>query len=143
MVLSGNFTGIPEEAISLWLRLYAHYDGNLNHDFDMEFWNFDLGIWVEDDHITDGTGLSYFNSTLYDLRIPSEYMSAGAVRIRLDHESAGNINHDLFIDQIQLLAFIPVESEAEAFQFFWIVIAIALMIIGIVLARMWPDEGDL
>ena len=142
MMLSGNFSGVDEDAISLWLLIYAYYDGNLNHDFDIEVWNFEGSVWVEDNHILDGVALEWFNSTIYPIRVPNDFLSNGEVRIRLDHESAGNINHDLFIDLIQLQAFIPSAAAGEPFQFFWIVIGIALMIIGIVLARMWPEEGD-
>ena len=142
MMLSGNFTDVDDDAISLWVLIYAHYDGNLNHDFDIEVWDFANSVWVEDDHITDVLELTFFNSTIYRLRIPANFLSNGEVRIRLDHESAGNINHDLMIDQIQLQAFIPSAAAEEPFQFFWIVIGIALMIIGIVLSRMWPEEGD-
>lgn len=142
MMLSGNFTGVDEDAISLWLLVYAQYDGNLNHDFDIEFWDFESSAWVEDEHITDVLELTWFNSTIYRLRIPARFLRNGEVRIRFDHESPGNINHDLMIDQIQLQAFIPSAAADEPFQFFWIVIGIALMIIGIVLSKMWPEEGD-
>lgn len=142
MRLSGNFTDVDEDAISLWLLIYAHYDGNLNHDFDIEFWDFESSAWIEDEHITDVLELTWFNSTVYRLRIPARFLRNGEVRIRLDHEAAGNMNHDLMIDQIQLQAFVPSAAAGEPFQFFWIVIGIALMIIGIVLARMWPEEGD-
>ena len=141
MMLSGNFTGVNDDAISLWILIYAHYDGNLNHDFDIEVWDFESSAWIEDDHITDGVALEYFNSTIYRLRIPARFLRNGEVRLRLDHESPGNNNHDLFIDQIQLQAFIPT-AAAEAFQFFWIVIGIALMLIGIVLSKMWFDRED-
>ncbi|MHA2054548.1 MAG: hypothetical protein ACW99F_13210, partial [Candidatus Hodarchaeales archaeon] len=86
--------------------------------------------------------LSWINSTIYAIRIPNEFLSGGEVRVRLDHESAGNVNHDLFIDYIRLQAFIPSDvAAADEFQFFWIVLAIALMLIGIMLAKAWFEEN--
>ncbi|MHA2344847.1 MAG: hypothetical protein ACXADW_23610, partial [Candidatus Hodarchaeales archaeon] len=142
MQISVNFTLVDPDAESLWVLIYALYDGNLNHDFDIEVWNFTAGAWVEDDHILDGVVLSWINSTIYAIRIPNEFLSGGEVRVRLDHESAGNVNHDLFIDYIRLQAFIPSDvAAADEFQFFWIVLAIALMLIGIMLAKAWFEEN--
>jgi hypothetical protein len=140
MQISANVTGIDSNAESVWVLIYALYDGNLNHDFDIEVWNFTGSAWVEDDHILDGVALSWTNSTIYAIRIPDEFLSGGEIRIRLDHETAGNINHDLYIDYFRVQAFIPADAAAEEFQFFWIVIAIALMIIGIVIARMFYEQ---
>jgi hypothetical protein len=142
MQISINFTDVDPAAESLWILFYGLYDGNLNHNFDIEVWNFETSAWVEDSHIPDMAAFDWINSTIYPIRIPNEFLSDGEVRIRLDHESAGNINHDLFIDYVRLQAFSPLESAAETFQFFWIVLAIALMLIGIVLAKMWFEEGD-
>lgn len=143
MLISVNFTGIDEAASCLWLNVFYEYDGNLNHDFDIELWDFTASVWVDDSHLIDTVGFVWENSTIYDLRIPNDFLSGGEVKVQFNHEAAGNINHDLFIDYVRLQAFIPSDvAPAEPFQFFWIVIAIALMIVGIVLARMWPEEGD-
>jgi hypothetical protein len=142
MQISINFTDVDPAAESLWLLFYGLYEGNLNHDFDIEVWDFENSIWVEDSHIPDMVSFGWINSTIYPIRIPYDFLSDGEVRIRLDHEAAGNINHDLFVEYVRLQAFIPLESAAETFQLFWIAIAISLMIIGILLASMWPDEGD-
>jgi hypothetical protein len=107
MQISANITGIDDNAISLWITIYCLYDGNLNHDFDIEVWNFTGSAWVEDEHIEDGVALEWVNSTIYGLRIPNEFLNSGEVRVRLDHESAGNINHDLFIDYFRVQAFVP------------------------------------
>jgi hypothetical protein len=107
MMISVNFTGVNESAVSLWLTMYAFYDGNLNHDFDVEVWNFTGSAWVEDSHIEDMTGYEWVNSTIYGLRIPNDFLSSGEVRVRFDHEAAGNINHDLSIERIRLQAFVP------------------------------------
>jgi hypothetical protein len=141
--ISINFTGIDEDAQSIWLNIYYSYSGNLNHDFDIEFWNFDTSSWIEDSHLVDTLGFEWANATIYPLRIPIDFLSGGEVRVRLDHESAGNINHDLFIDYIKVQAFVPsAAATEETFQFFWIVIGIALMLIGIVLSKMWFDKEN-
>jgi hypothetical protein len=141
MTISANVTGIDPRAESIWVLLYALYDGNLNHDFDVEVWNFTGSAWVEDDHILDGVSLSWVNSTIYPIRIPNDFLSSGEFRIRLDHESAGNINHDLYIDYFRIQAFVPSDAAAEVFQFFWIVIAIVLMLIAIVISKIWFERG--
>ena len=144
MQISVNFTGVDPDAESLWVLFYGLYDGNLNHDFDMELWNFTAGLWVEDSHIPDMIAFDWINSTIYAVRIPNEFLNGGEVRVRLDHESAGNINHDLVIDYIRLQAFIPSAAApaGDTFQFFWIVIGIALSLISIVLSKMWFDGRD-
>jgi hypothetical protein len=107
MQITANATGIDDEAISLWITIYGQYDGNLAHDFDIEVWNFTSSAWVEDDHIPDQAAFDWTNSTIYGLRVPIDFMDSGEVRIRLDHESAGNINHDLFIEYFRIQAFVP------------------------------------
>ncbi len=107
MGISANVTGIDDNAISLWITIFALYDGNLVHDFDIEVWNFTASAWVEDSHIEDMIVFEWVNSTIYGLRIPNEFLNAGEVRIRLDHESPGNPGHDLFIDYFRVQAFVP------------------------------------
>lgn len=142
-VISINFTGVDPDAECVWVTIWYLYDGNLNHDFDIEMWNFASSAWVDDGHLVDGVVFDWANSTIYAMRIPNDFLSGGEVRVQLNHESPGNINHDLFIDYIRLIAKIPSDVTAgEEFQFFWIVIAIALMLIGIVLSKMWFDGRD-
>ena len=107
MRISANVTGIDDNAISLWITIFALYDGNLNHDFDIEVWNFTGSAWVEDSHIEDGVVLEWVNSTIYSLRVPRDFLNSGEVRIRLDHESPGTPTHDLFIDYFRVQAFVP------------------------------------
>jgi hypothetical protein len=107
MMISANITGVNASAISVWINIYYLYDGNLNHDFDIEVWNFTSGAWIEDSHLVDGIAMGWVNSTIYGLRVPNDFIESGEVRIRLDHESAGNINHDLFIDYFRVQAFVP------------------------------------
>ena len=142
-IISFNWTNVDQGANSLWVLIYSFYDGNLVHDIDLQLYNFTSTSWTDIAPISDMLGFEWVNASIYDLRIPNDFInSTGAVLGRINHLDSGNINHDMLIDLIQLQAFIPSDVEVEIFQFFWIVIAIALMIVGIVLARMWPHDGD-
>ena len=144
MLISGNFSGIDPDAECMWIVIYSLYDGNLNHDFDIELWNFTGSAWVEDGPIPDMVAFEWTNSTIYGLRIPNDFLSGGEVRVRLDHEAPGNINHDLFIEYFKLLAEIPAGPAVGAgivivnvieSDFPWIAIAIILMCVAYLLFR--------
>ena len=140
MVISLNFTGVDPDAECLWVTFWYLYDGNQNHDFDIEMWNFTSSAWVDDGHLIDGVAFSWTNSTIYAIRIPIDFLSGGEVRVQLNHESPGNMNHDLFIDYIRLVAKIPAEPAAGdqiinivESDFPWIAIAIILMLVAYLL----------
>ena len=144
MLLSVNFTGIDPDAECVWITIWYLYDGNLNHVFEIEMWNFTSSTWVTDGLLVDTAVFVWANSTIYALRIPNGFLSGGEVRFQLNHETPGNINHDLFIDYIRLIAKVPsdVVAAEELFQFFWIVLAIALTMIILMIAKMWFETGD-
>ena len=145
-VVDFNVTGIDTRAISLWLVNYVYYDGSASHEVNVEVWNFTSSAFVEIGEIPDQMGFEWQNFTVYGLRIPNEFVnSTGALVGRFYHADAGNINHDIFWDRINVLAFIPSEGTIifpVEFQFFWIVLAIALMLIGIMISKIWFEEGD-
>ena len=144
--ISFNWTGIPDSASCIWVEIYYHYDGNLRHDVDVEIWNFTSSSWVFLGHIVDGVDFVWLNVSIYDLRIPNDFVnSSGAVLGRMNHPDPGNINHDLFIEYLKLIAFVPSDVAVmieEPFQFFWIVLAIALAMIILIIAKIWFEEGD-
>ena len=140
MVISMNFTGVDPDAECLWVTFWYLYDGNQNHDFDIEIWNFTSSAWVDDGHLFDGVAFSWTNSTIYAIRIPIDFLSGGKVRVQLNHESPGNMNHNLFIDYIRLVAKIPSGPAAGdqiiniiESDFPWIAIAIILMLVAYLL----------
>lgn len=139
-----NITGIDPAAISLWLVNYVWYDGSASHEVNVELYNYSSGAFVEIGEIPDQLGFEWQNFTIYPLRIPLEFVNSSGVMVgRFYHADAGNINHDIVFDRISLHAFIPTAAAAEeSFQFFWIVIAIALMLIGLVLSKMWFEGRD-
>ena len=144
MLISVNFSGIDPDVECVWITIWYLYDGNLNHVFEIEMWNFTSSSWVTDGLLVDTAVFVWANSTIYAMRIPNEFLSGGEVRVQLNHETPGNINHDLFIDYIRLIAKVPsdVVAAEELFQFFWIVLAIALTMIILIIAKMWFEEGD-
>lgn len=138
MQISVNYTGIDPDTESVWIISYYLYDGNQVHDFDLEVWNFTGGSWLEFGHFVDGLVFEFNNATVYPLRIPSEFLSNGQMRFRFDHESAGNINHDLFLDYVNVLGHVPGDVEAgvvEGDLTPFIAIAIILSCITYLLAR--------
>jgi hypothetical protein len=107
-LISFNWTAVDLDAHCLWIVINAWYDGNLAHDVDVELYNHTALAWVDLGHILDGVGFEWFNASIYSLRIPMDFLNgAGEVWGRLNHVSAGNINHDLLIEYLKLHAFIP------------------------------------
>ena len=129
--ISFNWTNVDQESHCLWVVAYVFYDGNQAHDIHVELWNFTSTTWVEIGTINDAVDFGWVNSSIYDLRMPNDFInSTGAVLGRFDHVAAGNINHNIYIEFLKLQAFIPFEDEAVSEQsFFWVFIAIVLSII--------------
>jgi len=142
-----NATGIDTEAISIYAEIWMYYDGANNHVINVDFWNFTSLAWVTLGQIPDMVGYEWQNHTIWGLHDPVHFLnSSGAIVGRLRHVSNGNINDDIWIESFQILAFVPTglaaAGAAEEFQFVWIVLAIALMLIGILISKMWFEEGD-
>ena len=140
-VIEFEWTDIDQDAHCLWVVAYVFYDGNQAHDIHIELYNFTSTTWIEIGTINDAVGFGWVNSSIYDLRMPNDFInSTGAVLGRFYHVAAGNINHDIYIEYLKLQAFIPFEDGAEGVivteqDFFWIFIAIVLSIITALL--MW------
>ena len=107
-VISFNWTNVDITARCYWITGYIHYDGNSVHEVNIELYNFTSTDWVYIGQLNDGVDFEWYNITIYNLRIPNDFVnSSGAVLGRLVHEDAGNINHDVYIEYLKLLAFIP------------------------------------
>ena len=103
-----NVTGIDENAVSLWLVTYIYYDGSSSHEIHVQAWNFSSGAYVELGEVDDDIGFEWHNYTVYEMRIPNDFVnSTGAFIGRYYHTDPGNINDDIMIDRINLLAFVP------------------------------------
>jgi hypothetical protein len=106
--ISFNWIDIDITARCYWVTGYFFYDGSASHEINIELYNFTSTNWVHIGQIDDDVGFEWHNVTIYNLRIPSDFVnSSGAVLGRLDHEDAGNINHDIRIEYLKLLAFVP------------------------------------
>ncbi len=107
-LVSFNWTDVNDSARCLWITMYVLYDGNLVHDIHIELYNHTSLSWIEIGVIDDDIAYEWHNVTTYSLRIPNDFVNGtGSVFGRLNHNVAGNINHDLSIEYLKLLAFIP------------------------------------
>ena len=97
-----NFTGLTERYTNIHCGIYVWYGGNSGHTVEVQAWNYTSGTWGICDTITDGVAFAWFNST--HLGVGSDLVSGGILRGRIYHVSPGNINHDIYIDYIELTA---------------------------------------
>ena len=95
-VITTNFTYVVE-IDNLNVNIYAHYSGNIGHTVDVDVYNFTSSLWYTIGQITDGVALAWFNNSV---GLFANFVSSGLVQIKINHTSAGNVNHDLFIDYI-------------------------------------------
>lgn len=110
-LISFNWTNVDINANSMWVVLYSFYSGNQKHDIDLQLYNFTSSNWADIEHIPDMAGYEWTNASIYDLRIPNDFInSTGAVLGRIIHVAAGNINHDILIDFLRLHIFVPFEQ---------------------------------
>jgi hypothetical protein len=95
--LQFDWTGISFTPTDVVARL--RYDGATTHIVTLDLWNYNSSVWVSVSHIE--------TSDEYELRtypIPNftNFISGGAVKVRLYHATAGNIAHTLYVDYIGL-----------------------------------------
>jgi len=82
------------------LRLFVmgYYVGT--HYVVIEFWNYTDSAWDVFDTIEVGSESQVYDIPVFD---DTDYISSGAAQIRLNHPSAGDNTHDLYIDYVALL----------------------------------------
>ncbi len=140
-VISFNFTGVPQTADCIWVLINSFYTGNQRHDLTVQLYNFSAPGWAVIGLISDATGFEWVNSSIYALRIPNDFVdSSGSVLGRIFHAAPGNINHDILIDYLKIIAKIPAGPTPGAgivniieSDFPWIAIAIILMLVAYLL----------
>ena len=132
-----NFSGVDPDAECLWVTIFYLYTGNALHVFNIEMWNFTSSAWVNDGHLIDGVALAWTNSTIYAMRIPLDFLSGGEVRVQLNHESPGNMNHELSIDYIRLVAKIPADVAIAGVNWglLWFLLILICVPIALVLLK--------
>lgn len=97
-----NFTNLTSKPRRI--EFVGRYDGSPAHTVDILIYNFSSNTYV---HINTVSGDIVSSATNQFLSFmiegnASEYISDGVVAIQILHSSAGNINHDLFIDFITI-----------------------------------------
>jgi hypothetical protein len=83
------------------LTIREFYDGNVGHNVTIEIYNFTSMFWRVIGSIVDGTDYTLQNVSLTGWN-QSNLIQDGHLRVRIRHVSAGNINHDLYIDYLVL-----------------------------------------
>ena len=136
-----NFSGVDPDAECLWVTIFYLYTGNALHVFNIEMWNFTSSAWVNDGHLIDGVALAWTNSTIYAMRIPLDFLSGGEVRVQLNHESPGNVNHELSIDYIRLVAKIPADVSIAGAGANWGLLWFLLILICVPIALVLLKES--
>ena len=81
------------------ISIYTLYDGNAGHLVNVDVYNFSSAGWTTLGQIVDGVSYSWVNFSIPDTSNHTHFLET---RIRIDHTSSGNKNHDLFIDYIGL-----------------------------------------
>ena len=95
-----TFTGIVSGKEPNKVQLHIAYDGSAGHTVDLEMWNYTGSPqWdvISADFLPDTGGVF----TFYEIDIPgtvTNYVSSGEAKLRFNHSSAGNANHDVSID---------------------------------------------
>ena len=113
-----NYT-IPDNAVSIGLRLLGVYDGNIGHNVTIEAYNFSSGAWVILDQIPDGSTMTWFNNSISAFN-QDDFVQDNVLMIRIYHYSAGNINHHVHIDFMQVCYLLPTTGAGTPLFLHWI-----------------------
>jgi len=88
-----DFSGLG--ATALTVHMIGRYDGSVAHTVNVDAWN--GATWD-----TLGTLVSSATDGEHDYVLDASHTIAGAVTIRFQHTSPGNVNHDLYIDHLYI-----------------------------------------
>jgi hypothetical protein len=86
--------------------LYGRYQGSVAHTVNVDAWD-----WDGSSYDTLGTLTSSGSDSLNVFTLTAAHTSGSAVRIRIQHTSPGNINHDLFLDHIFVAGTPPITID--------------------------------
>lgn len=82
----------------------GYYDGNVAHDVKIYQYNFTLTNWTaltpDDKDFPDETSEQAYTFTI---STGADYVDSGEMRFQISHDSAGNITHQLHIDEMKLI----------------------------------------
>lgn len=92
-----NFTDVTGEWNDIHLNVW--YDGYSSHNIDLQLYNNTAGAWQDMIDIDADTSYNFYHlSGIYY----QDYTGSNIVLGRIYHVSEGNINHDLYIDLLEL-----------------------------------------
>jgi hypothetical protein len=99
----GEYNSVP--TTDLIVNFQFRYGGSSSHNVKLQQWNYTTTSWTNVTGVTqdfpDTSALTPYQFTLID---EADYLSGGEIQLRINHSSAGNINHDFYIDWMELLA---------------------------------------
>ena len=95
-----TFSGVAFIPTHVVLRVY--YDGTAQHDVHLELWNYDTSAYDEVHQVPEDLDYQVLQIAVPDF---TNYISAGAVKVRLYHASAGNPAHTLDVDYVALFGY--------------------------------------
>lgn len=99
---SFSFLNVPSTARSV--EFEGYYSGNAAHIVKFYQWNFTGSSWAaltgNTRDLVDAASDQHFHAPL--LGVTGDYISGGEIRIGIKHDSAGNITHQLLVDEILL-----------------------------------------
>lgn len=143
-VIEYNWTDIPDNIILMSVNMNETYDGNRGHIVLIQIYCNVENTWKEIGEIFDSSDYAWNNNTiecsLAKIRLSD---NNGTIMGRVIHTSSGNINHDQFIDYIELRAFIPSPSSDGGTTteflwypiFFYVISIIFIITVGISLKK--------
>lgn len=104
----GEVTGTPGFVVDIvfnsvstaatYINIYGRYQGNAGHTVNVKAWDFNTASWDILGTMPHNTSDAQFNFALTD----ADHRSSGEVRIQIEHTSSGNVNHDLYLDHVDL-----------------------------------------
>lgn len=94
-----NFTGITKPPAEIVLRL--QYSGTSTHDVSVDLWDY-TGTPAYKQVSSFSTMLNYQVLVIPVANFAPFISSAGAAKLRLIHNTAGNASHDIYIDYVAL-----------------------------------------
>jgi len=99
-----DFENVTGAATSLAVHLNGHYHGNAGHNLQVEVYNWNTTTF--DVLSAPSTTIPGNSSTdadyVWNLTSANHKSGSNVVRVRFDHTSSGNINHDIDLDYVYL-----------------------------------------
>lgn len=102
-IINSVFDGLPTNPAQI--RIIGRYEGNPAHEVEAQAFNYDSSDWIDMNATTNDFPSSATDSS-FIFQFPDlsgDYLSGGQAQVRLFHTSSANVNHDFYLDFIELL----------------------------------------